>query len=797
MRSWSLGMSDPLSLTLAADFRQDGVDFSNDQIWELGLGGGDPPALAARTTYGLRARSMRIFPLFKMGRRITTNPAEFNSPPRLRRFTPSFLHLEYAPFPGLEVIAEYWVPSSQTLAGRLTITNRLSNPQAMQFDLCGLLSPINGQSLAPIEMQSVHVLAGRTSNLAPVIFLTGGPLPGAGPYPSLMIDLNLAAGASRQLTWVHAALGEPQASFNLARHTAARPWDAECTRLEFLHASQTIDIQTGDPDWDAAFALSQRLAFSLFYPASDDLPYPRAVQSRSPDKGYLPPGKWLGRTPLADGQSALESYYFASLLPNVPGLMEDVVRNFTSNQDVEGYIHDRPGLAGQQARWLSPPLLALQSWKVYESRKDVNFIEDVFPRLLAYMQVWLDAAHDRDRDGFPEWDHPLQAGLEDHPVFDLWHAWGRGADISFFESPALAAMLYSECGALIRMADLIGDPIQRERLERIAESLQNEVEECWDADAAIYRMRDRDTHYRPAWQSLGTQTGSGKLELKQAFRFPRRLLLQLRIQDPSCRPKITLRGRAGGKPAKEELVRTSMQWGAGWAAYTSRNCFTRLARVDVMGIGVQDEVEVSVLGFNIEDQTLLLPLWAGIPHPRRAQTMVSRSLMNTERFYQPYGISAYPITDGGDWLPHTAEADTVWMGVHMPWCHLLGEGLLAYGLRAEAAQLTVRLMAGIIQNLKKRHAFYSTYHAGSGAGMGEQNAISGLAPLGLFLETLGVRLLDEKSIRLEGQNPFPWPVTVAYRGLSVARYADHTDVTFLGGETVTVTDPTSCIISLS
>jgi hypothetical protein len=239
-----------------------------------------------------------------------------------------------------------------------------------------------------------------------------------------------------------------------------------------------------------------------------------------------------------------------------------------------------------------------------------------------------------------------------------------------------------------------------------------------------------------------------------------------------------------------------MQWGTGRAAYTSHPCYTRLAGVDVRGIGPHDEVEVSVLGFNVEDQTLLLPLWAGIPHPRRAQTMTSRNLLDAERFHHPHGISAYP-THGEDGLPHTAEADAIRFGVHMPWCHLLGEGLLAYGLRSEAAQLVARLMAGVIQNLKKRHAFYSAYHAGSGAGMGEQDAISGLAPLGLFLETLGVRFLDEKSVRLEGQNPFPWPVTVAYRGLSVARYADHTDVTFLSGETVIVTDPTPCIISLS
>ena len=57
MRDWNLGPSDPLALTLAADFRLSSTDYVNDQIWELETGGGDPPALALHTTFGLRARA--------------------------------------------------------------------------------------------------------------------------------------------------------------------------------------------------------------------------------------------------------------------------------------------------------------------------------------------------------------------------------------------------------------------------------------------------------------------------------------------------------------------------------------------------------------------------------------------------------------------------------------------------------------------------------------------------------------------------------------------------------------------
>ena len=49
MRDWYLGLDDPLTLTLAADFRLCQPDYLNDHIWELEPGSGDPPALPSRT----------------------------------------------------------------------------------------------------------------------------------------------------------------------------------------------------------------------------------------------------------------------------------------------------------------------------------------------------------------------------------------------------------------------------------------------------------------------------------------------------------------------------------------------------------------------------------------------------------------------------------------------------------------------------------------------------------------------------------------------------------------------------
>jgi hypothetical protein len=105
-------------------------------------------------------------------------------------------------------------------------------------------------------------------------------------------------------------------------------------------------------------------------------------------------------------------------------------------------------------------------------------------------------------------------------------------------------------------------------------------------------------------------------------------------------------------------------------------------------------------------------------------------------------------------------------------------------------------MNAVILNLKQNHSFYQRYHAEKGTGLGERNSLHGLAPVGLFLETLGVRILSSRQVRLEGKNLFPWPVTIKYKGLTIVRAYDKSIVTFSNGENVTVTDTAPCVIEM-
>jgi hypothetical protein len=105
-------------------------------------------------------------------------------------------------------------------------------------------------------------------------------------------------------------------------------------------------------------------------------------------------------------------------------------------------------------------------------------------------------------------------------------------------------------------------------------------------------------------------------------------------------------------------------------------------------------------------------------------------------------------------------------------------------------------MTAVIQNLKQNCSFFGRYHAENGNGIGERNAFHGLAPVGLFLQVLGVQILSPTRVRLEGENPFPWVVTVGYRGLKVVRGLDKTTVSFANGRSVTVTDLSPCIVEI-
>lgn len=791
MREWQLKSGDPLSLTLAADARLGPTDYSNDQIWALTLGGGEPPALALQTTYGLRARSLRLFPRFVVGDLILTDPEAFYRPPMVCKFYPNYLLLNFSPLPGIDVEAEYWVPQSQVVTGRITISNHDQNPHRIHFEWVAQLTPTEGQRMTPIEIDAAPALSGHTADLAPVVFLTNGPKPGSGPYPSLELEIELPPGGSYHLRWSHAALPTTEGSFALARHSAARPWDSETAHIELLNAG-LIEIHTGDEDWDAAFAFTQKLAHGLFMGPTPELPSPSFVLSRQPDQGYSLRGDGSDYNHLWSGQTPLEAYYLSGMiLPNAPHLAKGLLYNFLITQSEDGMVDWKPGLAGQRSHLLATPILASMAWRIYQSTEDLAFLEQTFPHLLKFIQVWFTPQHDRDGDGIPEWDHPMQTGFDDHPIFSGWHRWGKGVEINTAESPALCALLYRECQTLIWIATLLNRHEPITALQSHADNLRSALETTWNAVTASYHYWDRDTHLTTCGELIAERSGAGKFDIQRAFEEPIRLLVRIHPSGETSRtPHIIVQGKsASGHSRVEHITADKFKWYFGVACLTGDRVYSYLEQVEIRGLEMNDQVSIYSVDYCYQDHTSILPIWAGIPDANRAETMVRQTITNPDVFWHPFGIPACPKP------PEDSDA-TICYSTHLVWNTLYGEGLLDYGYHSEAAELVSRLMAGIILTLKQEKAFRRYYHSDTGVGIGDRNALSGLAPLGLFMDVLGVRLISPKKVAIKGFNPFPWPVTVKYRGMTVLRQKQKTTVIFPDGQTIEVNDPSPRIVAL-
>ena len=778
-----------MNLTLAADMRLCTPNYVDDHIWEMELGSGEPPALSLRTTFGLRARALRIFPRFTEAGTTVTDASEFVAPPVIRRCYPNFLDLGFSPFDGLEVNYEVRVPESNTITGRVTLINRTPETRKLRLEMCAALVPLDGHAFSHTQMQMVNVLVGQTSGLVPLLFLTGGPLPGPGPQPSLMLDLDLGPGDSRQLTWAQAATAEHQGSFDTARLVAAQPWDAERARIELVNAGGAIEIHTSDPDWDTALALSQNAAFSLFFPANDNLPHPSFVQVRGPDQGYSRKSDGSDYPASWNGQSPLEAYYLSSVIPAPSNLAQGLIHNFLAVQKEDGTVDSKPGLGGQRGRYQAMPILASLAWNTYCATEDDDFLEEVFPELLSFFWEWFSPKNDRDRDGIPEWANLLQTGFEENPMFDTWNPWSQGADITCIHNPALLAMLYREAQSLIQMAGQLGQEDEVELVKKQVERLKSALDEAWNPRTALYHYRDRETGASTSGKVLGRLRGSGTIKLKQTFEPPVRLLIEVQAKDPKAKRPHVVISEYATKGENEVITGGQFQWRSGGMVATSQQVHEKIGRIQVKNVNSKDKVVVRRLDYTGEDHTLMMPLWAGVPNSQQAQVMLGRTILNAERFDRPFGMPACPLVP-------KAEADSACLSVYLPWNLLICEGLLSYGFRNEAARLVAHMMAGIIQNLKGKRTFYQRYHAETGQGLGERNAVSGLAPVGLFLQVLGVQVLSPTRVRLEGHNPFPWPVTIQYKGLKVLRKLDRTEVIFSNGKSVMVDDPAPCLVSL-
>ena len=814
MRDWHLTQSDPLALRLAADVRLGPTDYANDHIWELALAGGDPAALGVRTTYGLRARDMRLFPGFVDGDQHVTDPAEFARPPEVRAFYVNYIRVSFEPFSGLAVTADYWVPDSHTLAGQFTFANHTGASRQVSLLLSALLKPLdNPKMMTPSQIaifNGAGLLEGQTGNLDVMLLLEGPADRAPAPYPTLARPVDLADGEVVTVRWVQAASltptgppplpfrGEPEpidhreAGLARIRELLLREeWDGEFARVELLNAG-LLDIETGDKDWDVALAFAQTVGLRSYVGPTPHLPHPSFVFSRHAERGYSVKGDGSDYTWLWNGQVATEAYVnLPQIVAAAPDLAKGIIRNWLAVQDEDGFVDWKPGLAGQRERTLCMPLLATLAWRVYEHTEDLAFLAEVYPGLRRFFDCWFKPRYDRDADGLPEWTHTIQSAFDDNPSFVRWQAWGQGADISEAEAPDLAAYLYRECRALERMAQRAELPADLALAEHAA-LLARRVAGMWRDDTASYHYMDRDAHAGPPGEVLAVGRGDLALDVVRRFGSPVRLLVKA-IGPREARPHLAVtffgRGRRG-RHRVESVRQSRVQWFFGIGTAASDKLYSTLERVEVRGLTDDFEVTVSTVDYTRQDQTLLLPLWAGLPDQARAEALVRRTVLDPLRYWRLYGMPNCSAADPAYKPDNRGGSGGVWL----MWNTMIGEGLVDYGYRSEAAELITRLMRGMLYCLKEEKAFREAYNPDQLEGLGDRDYLWGVAPVALFMHALGLRIVSPRKVYVTGRNPFPWPVTIRHKGLTVVRDGDGARISFPSGRSATVAGETAQVV---
>jgi len=786
MRSWSFKHEDARRLLIAADARQVTVDYTDDQIWALNLAGGDPAALALETTYGLRAPSMRLFASIAVGGQHVLDPASFIQPPQVQIIFPNYLLVNAYPLAGIQLRQEYWVHDSHSVIGRIEVINRGEAPFVLDVRLHAVLRPgPGGTPFSPVQIDGVHVLTAGLERLAPLIFIEGGAVTPPSAFPSLGVSANLASGRSRSWLWAHVGEREPRASFDQARRLCGLPWEASIARIKLLNAG-LVEIETGDPEWDAAFWFSQVAGLQAFVGPARHVRYPGIVGRRRPADGYSAAGDGSDYDGVWGGVDAASAHYISrQVLSAAPGLVEGELRNRLQTETGSGAIDGQPGVGGQHAGWESMPLLADLAHRIYTRTGNNEMLAEVFPALLHSVRSWFGEERDTDRDGFPEWRHMPQSGFRAWPAYVGWERWGQGLDISLVERPDLAAYLYRELIRLAEMAHIIGETRSLAWIESTAENIRKALESCWVEKSSIFVSQDRDMNIPLIGDRLGKGKGSFDLELKRSFEAPVRVLIRCFGDELESKEiKVSIRGKGStNRKMVERFSHASFQWFWKMGTATADKSARALNSVTIGGLDDGFTTEIRLVDTSQHDVAGLFPLWAGMLEADRARQMVTRTILDEKRFWRAFGIPIVSARETGYAPDKEGNPGAVWMFANC----LVGEGMLDNGFRKEAAELVGRLMGAVISGLRRDQDFSALYHPDEPQALGECGALDGLAPLDLFLRTLGLQLGDPYRVQVEPGNPYPWPVTIRWRGLSVSYKGDHVIITFPDGGLARVT----------
>jgi glycogen debranching enzyme len=166
-------------------------------------------------------------------------------------------------------------------------------------------------------------------------------------------------------------------------------------------------------------------------------------------------------------------------------LAKDQIRIVLDHQREDGMIPDAIHDEGTVTRLshpveadvTKPPLLAWAAWKLYQTDRDREFIDEIYEPVMRWNNWWFDQ-NDTDQNGLCEYQHPFSSGLDDSPL------WDDGLPV---EAPDLNTYLCLQQEALSHMAAVIGAEADAELWSARAEAMaQRMLRDMWDSEAGLF-----------------------------------------------------------------------------------------------------------------------------------------------------------------------------------------------------------------------------------------------------------------------------------------------------------------------
>ncbi len=775
MQPWQPNPQIPVQLPICADARIVPLEYTNDHTWELCLGGGDPPAVSLQTTYGLRARQMRLFFQFIFERSWVADPQDYVSTPEIQAMYPNFIRLFARPADGLEVRMDFWCPASTLICGRIKFSNTTSQTLPFVFRIAAQLTPLEeGERIANRQAGINQILSGKAGNLFPVLFITGGPEPSSGAIPGLDLDLQLSPESSRLVTWCLASEASMDVSLDKARKMTATDWESNLARIEQLDRSSVISITSGDPALDLAVRFSQIRAASFLMRSpkfrSDDF---RLIANRLPDTGYSRRGDG---SDFPDGWKAVTTldltHFVRCASPGNSDICAGMMKSYLSASS-DGLPAFRHGDAGLFSKYLAQPTLLAAIACLTEEDQNKLLTPAIVKTLSAYLTAWFN--QDGDQDGWPEWQTPTQTGFN-LPIFDRHLPTAQSAPPQLVETPVLAGLLLNEIRLLLKLSQTHPGYVNQEMLTGKAKRLSAAMCEYWKKNRR-FGYQHSQYHMSPASLILARTEKEASIRVRKKLGFPQPLLVRaLTDSGETCSGVITVSGKdASGQPQEETISLNRIPWLNGRMLTVTRNTFSQIERCTISRIRPKTAVEVSTIDFSLTDGTCWFPLLSpDLPAEVRLPALEQLEA----KILEEDGLSPYDGSQEND-LQVSSPFFSAW----------IIDLLLDQKKSALAVKIWDKIATFSARAFQQTGCLWSEYRHKDGKPAGEKNGLYSLLPIQCFLRILGIENLSGDQVLLNGLSAYPEEITLRYRLWQIKAGPSGTTVQYGANPPVSVNSP--------